>query len=412
MKPRQPVYIAGGAHTPFLGKGHPDFIWKQHPDYGHRDNPTLEELIHRVTREAFSAVGIRPSHVDCGFVGNFAGELFARQGHLGAILAGVHPDLAYKPYTRVEGASASGALALIAGVDAIASGANVVLVVGAEIQTSHSAKVGADYLARATHYERERALDSFTFPCLFARRAKAYFERYTGTPEDLTTIVRKAYGNAAQNPYAHMQAVMLNPEGDEIFLENPEYRYSLRASDCSPLSDGASCVILVSSQGLQRIGVAAAECVEMVSFGHTTGPLGEVQDLTHLDVTTAAAQRAYVGAGWNATDIEVAELHDCFSIAEILQYEALGFCRAGEGLRLAREGSTSRDGSIPVNCGGGLLGFGHPPGATGVKQALEIFRQMNGLCGDYQLPSLPVRGLSASMGGDDRTAVVILYRKV
>ncbi|MCI0650378.1 MAG: hypothetical protein L0Z55_00695 [Planctomycetes bacterium] len=419
MHPARPVYVVGGAHTPFIGKFHPDFIWKGHPAFGKRENPTLEQHLHRAVREALENSGVAPAQVDRGIVSNFVGELFVGQGHLGAMLAGAHPDLAYKPFHRVEGACASGALALVSGIEAIAAGANLVLVAGVEVQTTVGAKQGADFLARAAHYAREREIDPFTFPCLFARRAKAYFERHGGTTADLAPIVLKAYTNAARNPYAHMRAAAMDlataaapSERNPNFLENPDYKEFLKVSDCSQVSDGASSVVLASPDGLEQVGVSANEAVEIVAFGHATGPLGEVNDLTVLDVTRHAVQQAYLSAGWNATDVGVAEVHDCFSITEALMYEALGFCAEGDGVRFGADGNTTLTGSIPVNTGGGLMGFGHPVGATGVKQALEIYRQMLGLCGDYQLATPPERGVAANMGGDDRTSVVTLYQRV
>ena len=417
MKPERLTYIAGGAHTPFIGKFHPDFIWKKHPDFGKRENPTLEEYIHSVVRDALDAVGLDPALVDRGIIGNFVGELFSSQGHLGAMVAGAHPDLAYKAFHRVEGACASGGLALLSAIDAIAAGADIVLALGAEVQTTVSAKVGADYLARAAHYTRERDIDPFTFPCLFARRMKAYFEKYGGEPSDVAPIVVKAYSNAAKNPHAHMREVGMELDAaseasdrNPAFLENEEFRDFLKVSDCSQVSDGASCVVVASATGLEKMDRKPSDAIEVAATGHATGPLGEVKDPRVLDVTRHAVQQAYGSAGCNATDIEVAEVHDCFSITEALMYEALGLCRPGEGVGYGAAGESALDGSVPVNTGGGLMGFGHPVGATGVKQALEIFRQMRGLCGDYQLEKRPTRGIAVNMGGDDRTAVVTLYR--
>ncbi|NCG56335.1 MAG: hypothetical protein GWP35_05485, partial [Proteobacteria bacterium] len=150
------VTIAGGAITPFIGKFHPDFIWKKHPDFGTRENPTLEQYIHEVALGACQNVGIDPALVDRGYVGNFVGELFSNQGHLGSMAAAAHEGLNYTPFTRVEGACASGGLGIAAGVDAIQAGADIVLVIGAEVQTTRNAKEGADFLARASHYETER----------------------------------------------------------------------------------------------------------------------------------------------------------------------------------------------------------------------------------------------------------------
>ena len=417
MKTNRPVYVVGGAHTPYIGKFHPDFIWKKHPDFGKRENPTIEEHLSRAVNDAFAATGIDPEHIDYGVASNFVAELFVNQAHLGSMMARAHPALKYKPFTRVEGACASGALALVAGMNAIAAGADLVLVAGVEVQTTVSAREGADYLARASHYANERGMDDFTFPCMFARRMKHYLEKYGGSPADLAPIVVKAYSNAAKNPNAHMRGVGMELENAQNasdrnpnFLGNEEYNPFLKVSECSQVSDGASAVILASPEGLEKMNIAPK--VEIVARGHAVGPLGEVDDFTKLDVTRYAADQAYGSMGWNAEDIDVAEVHDCFSIAEVLMTEALGFCAPGEGIAFGAAGETSLTGKIPVNTGGGLMAFGHPVGATGVKQALEIYRQMTGACGDYQLAETPSRGLTANMGGDDRTSVVMLYQKV
>ncbi|MEM7264219.1 MAG: hypothetical protein AAF488_19700, partial [Planctomycetota bacterium] len=401
------------------GKFHPDFIWKKHPDFGKRDNPDIEHYLTQPARTTFEELGIDPRVVDGGVASNFVGECFVNQGHLGSMMVRAHPDLEGKPFHRVEGACASGALALVSGLNMIAGGLDVVLVAGGEVQTTVNAKEGADYLARASHYQMQREIDPFTFPCLFARRMKAYCEKYDLDPGAVAPIVVKAYENAAKNPDAHMREVGMDLEkarhasdSNPVFLDNEEFRDFLRISDCSQVSDGGSCVILASGEGLNRMGIHPKETVEIVAYGHATGALGEVNDLCELDVTAQAAQQAYGSAGWNATDVQVAEVHDCFSITEALMYEALGFCQPGEGVAFGAEGETSLTGSIPVNTGGGLMAFGHPVGATGVKQALEMLRQMKGRCGDYQMASAPSRGITANMGGDDRTSVVTLYRNV
>lgn len=418
MKPPRPVYVAGGAHTPFIGKFHPDFIWKKHPDFGKKENPSLEEYFRIVTDQVFGELKMDPAVVDRAVVGNFVGELFSNQGHLGSMLIAAVPGLKYKPSHRVEGACASGGLAIQSGIDAIAAGADVVLVVGAEVQTTRNAKEGADFLARAAHYEKERGIDPFTFPCMFARRMKAYVEKYGGDAGDVAPIVVKAYENAAKNPNAHMREVGMKLETARTasdknpnFLENEEFNSFLKISDCSQVSDGASCAILASAQGLEKLGRSAADCSQIVASGHAAGPLGDVGDLTDMDVSRAAVAQAYDSSGWSASDIQVAEVHDCFSITEALMYEALGLCGAGEGVRFGAEGHTTLDGKVPVNTGGGLMAFGHPVGATGVKQVIEIHRQLHGLCGDYQIGGSPTRGATVNMGGDDRTSVVTLIEK-
>ena len=417
MKPLRPVFLLGGAHTPFIGKFHPDFIWKGHPDFGKRRNPTIEEHLHKAVRDALAATGVPASAVRKGYVGNFTGEIFAQQGHLGSSLAAADPAFRNKAFSRVEGACASGGLALIAAVDAVGAGFDVALAAGVEVQTTLSAKEGADALARAAHYPTQRSIDPFTFPCMFARRTKAYLETFGLSEEDLAEVVLKAYANASKNPYAHMRAFKMTPEyaraaseKNPRFLENPQYRDWMKVSDCSQVSDGASCALLVSEAGLRSLGKSRDQAVEIAAYGHATAPLAEDVDLLDLATTRAAAAEAYADSGTAPEAIQVAEVHDCFSIAEILMYEAIGFAPRGRGIGIVKDGTTTLAGSRPVNTGGGLLAFGHPVGATGVKQAVEIWRQMKGLCGDYQIRRTPAWGLTANMGGDDRTAVVTIYR--
>ncbi|MFQ5700892.1 MAG: thiolase domain-containing protein [Acidobacteriota bacterium] len=417
MKPRRSVYIVGGEHTPFIGKHHPDFIWKGHPDFGKKRNPTIQEHLYRATLGALERSGVPAEMVQKGFVGNFTGEIFVQQGHLNAMLAGAHPSFDLKPFTRVEGACASGGLALVGGIDAVCAGYDVVLVTGVEVQTTLSAREGADALARASCYATERGLDDFTFPCMFARRMRVYCERFSLTPADIAPVVVKAYENASKNPNAHMRAFKMTldhartaSDSNPQFLKNPEYRDWLKVSDCSQVSDGASAAVLMSEEGLARCGKRAADAVQIAAYGHATAPLDGERDFTFLTTTAAAAAEAYRDACVGPADINVAEVHDCFSIAEIQMYEALGFAGPGKGLDLVLDGTVTLQGRLPVNTGGGLMAFGHPVGATGVKQAVEIYRQLRGLAGDYQVPGDASIGLAANMGGEDRTAVVTVYR--
>lgn len=412
------VFVLGGDHSTFIGKHHPDFIWPKHPEFGKRENPTLAEHLKAAVDGALASAGVSAADVERGFVGNFVGELFIKQGHLGALVAGLYPEFEYKSFMRVEGACASGGLALAAGIDAIQAGADVVLVCGAEIQTTVSAREGADFLARAADYTSERGLDDFTFPCLFARRSKAYKEAFNTGDEGAAHVTAKAYRQAARNPKAHMRTVKMSLEqalavsnSNPQFLTNPEYREHLKVSDCSQVSDGASALILVSEAALARFNKKTADAVEVLACAQACAPLGKVRDLTTLDTSTRAAAAAYKAANISPAQVEVAEVHDCFAITEVLMYEALGFAARGEGWKLAASGDTALEGRLPVNTGGGLLAFGHPVGATGVKQIVEVCRQMRGLSGDYQMAKRPSVGVAANMGGDDRTAVVTVLRQ-
>ncbi|MCO4762709.1 MAG: hypothetical protein KC502_14445 [Myxococcales bacterium] len=409
------AFVIGGHISPFIGKNHPDFVWKRHPDFGKRDNPGLEDYITGAVQGALDATGTPAAAVDKAWIGNFVGELFSSQGHLGAAVAGAHPGLVNKPIMRVEGACASGGLAFSSALDAIAAGADVTLVVGAEVQTTASARTGGDYLARASHYSRQRSIDDFTFPALFARRIKAYHEAHGLTESDLAHVSVKAYTNANKNPLAHMKAIEMTHEraageaGNPKFLTNPDVRDFLKVSDCSQVSDGGAALVLVSEAGLAKLGKTESDAIEVLGLGHATGNLFVDGDPLTMGTTTAAAERAYATAGLSAADVQLAEVHDCFTITELLMMEALGFAAPGESMAQFKDGRTALTGELPINTGGGLVGFGHPVGATGVKQVLELYRQMKGQCGDYQIAKSIEIGMTANMGGDDKTAVVGLF---
>jgi acetyl-CoA acyltransferase len=413
------AYVLGGSITPFIGKGSPEFIWKRHPDFGVRENPTLEEYISKSVKDALAATGVPAASIDKAYIGNFIGELFSSQGHLGAALIGADPALHNKPSVRVEGACASGGLAFTCALDAIRAGSDIVLVAGAEVQTTASARTGGDYLARASHYARQRSIDDFTFPALFAKRTKAYLEAFPEvTNEDIARVSVKAYENANRNPLAHMKAVKISLEHASAasdrnpnFLTNEEYKPFMKVTDCSQVSDGGAALILVSEEGLAKLGKTPSDAVEVLAATQTTSSLYVDGDPTALTTVEAAAKAAYAQTNLGPSDIQVAEVHDCFAITEIMMYEALGFAEHGKGAALVREGATEIDGRIPVNTGGGLIGFGHPVGATGVKQILEVSRQLKGECGDYQVPNSPKIGMTANMGGDDKTVVVTILRR-
>jgi acetyl-CoA acyltransferase len=419
MRPTRPVYIAAQALTPFIGRGSPHFIMKGHADFGKRDNPTLEDHIASVVRTLLAEYGIDPSLIQRGYIGNFAGELFCQQGHLGAMVARADARLAGIGFARVEAACASGGVGIVNAMESIQAGLDVVLVVGAEVQTTVRAREGADYLARAAHYTTERAIDDFTFPALLARRAKAYKEAYGLTERDLAHFSVKAYSNANRNPLAHMHTVKMTLEQAETvsdtnpnILQNPALKPHLKVSDCSQVSDGGAAVILASEAGLRKLGRAPADCIRVCSYGFCTNPLGQVQDLLRLDTAAAATGEALRDSSITPHDVQVAEVHDCFTIAELLMYEAIGWTEQGRGKELLLSGRTSLEGDIPVNPGGGLVGFGHPVGTTGVKQVAEIYRQMKGLCGDYQIQRELHTGLTVNMGGDDRTVVSLVLENV
>jgi len=196
-----------------------------------------------------------------------------------------------------------------------------------------------------------------------------------------------------------------------MFLSNTEYKDYLRLTDCSQVSDGASAILLASEEGLRKAGIPMSECVEVIGAAYGCGNLYEdAADLAVMDTAAAVVGRLYRETDLRVEDVHVAEVHDCFSIAELLMYEAIGLAPHGKGATVAKEGVSLLDGKLPVNTGGGLMAFGHPVGATGVKQLHEIYRQMKGQCGDYQMARVPEIGLTVNMGGDDKTIVSTALR--
>jgi len=416
------VFVVGGHTTRFLGKGNPAFIWKKHPDFGKKENPSLRDMLVESVQGALKSVGpkaLPAALLDRCYVGNFAGELFNQQGHLGSALSAADSAFMYKPSMRIEGACASGGLAMMAAIDGLRGGtSDLALVAGVEQQTTASARDGGLFLARAADFHRQSGIDDFTFPCLLARRTAAYAKKFSDFQmDDLNYIVEKAYTNGNKNPNAHMHAVKINYDKAKVsdrnpnFLSNEDFKPYCRLTDCSQVSDGGSALILANEEGLKKAGVDVSSCVEILQCEAGCGNLYEdPADMTVMDTAQAVVSRVYEKAGVSVNDVNVAEVHDCFSIAEVLMYEAMGLAAHGKGGDVCKDGITTLDGRLPVNTGGGLIAFGHPVGATGVKQVHEIFRQMKGQCGEYQIKNQPELGLTVNMGGDDKTIVSMLIK--
>ena len=344
--------------------------------------------------------GIDIEDIECAYVGNYSSDLFENQGHTAPILAdwlGMTP----MPVTRIENACASSGSALREGVMAIASGLyDIVLVGGMEKMTNLSTESVTDVLASAADglYEVPAGL---TFPGIFGALAKAHMDRYETNLDHLLKVGIKNHRNGALNPKAQFNESIRDlmerrkaraqqrgqpvPEwGDEMdFLNDPQANpwiaWPLRLYDCAPISDGAACVLLVPSELALSF---TDKPVQIAGTGQATGrPLHDAEELTSLPAAKVAASRAYEMAGLTAQDVQVAEVHDCFTIAEIIATEDLGFFEPGEGPRAVDEGRTALDGDKPINTSGGLKAKGHPVGASGIAQVIEIFHQLRGEAG-------------------------------
>lgn len=340
-------------------------------------------------------------HVDSITVGCMSPGLFIGQEHLGALLAD-ELGMAGVPATRVESACASGGVALKAGFAEVAAGlADIVLVTGVEKMTDVSGDECTSALAAAADAELE-VFYGATFPGLYAMMARAHMARWGTTREQLAMVAVKNHRHGALNPHAqYRQEITVKDVTESAKVAEP-----LNILDCSPITDGAAAVVL-AELGVARTLAKGRPIVRITGVGHATDriALQSRADLTTLPATTLAAQRAFKAAGKSPNDVHLAEVHDCFTIAEILVIEALGLCKPGEGGSQAASGRTALGGELPVNPSGGLKSKGHPVGATGVAQAGEITTQLRGAAGKRQVAGARV-GLTQNMGGTGASTVV------
>jgi acetyl-CoA C-acetyltransferase len=345
-------------------------------------------------------------HIDSMYIGSMSSGLFVGQEHLASQLSdylGVTP----LPATRVESACASGGLAVRMGFMDVASGmSDIVLVSGIEKMTDVSGGDATYALGTAADQEYE-CYNGITFPGLYAMMARAYMNKYGMTREQLAHVAVKNHNHGSLNPRAQFpMKVTVEQVLGSVMVSDP-----LRILDCSPITDGAAAIILCPLEMAPKITDKAP--VKIVGTGAATDTIAyhDRDDLTVLNATTKAAEMAYKMAGVGPKDIDLVEVHDCFTIAEILVIEALGLVEKGEGKSAAETGLTALGGKIPVNCSGGLKSKGHPVGATGVAQMVELAEQLRGECGDRQCES-PKRGLAQNMGGSGGSTVVHIVEVV
>lgn len=372
--------------------------------FGVLEGVALRELFAEAVDKATTDAGIPKKDIQAVFAGCFIPEMLVHQGHTAPLLADF-AGLRGLPATRHEAACASGAVALRAGIMAIESGLyDTVLVAGAEKMTSVSTAKATEALAAAADDEFESSM-GLTFPGVFAMAAVAHMQKYGTTEEDMALVAVKAHKNASTNPYAQFQK--------EITLEkamNPRYvAWPLKLFDCSPISDGAAAVVLSSQERAKKY---ADVSVKIVGTGQASASMDLCgrTDLTSFEASVRASKEAYKMAKLEPRDIDFAVVHDCFTIAEIIATEDIGFFKPGEGTKALREGVTARDGSKPVNPDGGLKAVGHPVGATGVKQAVVCFKQLTGQAGPNQVPKYN-SAIMHNFGGTGATCVCNIFRR-
>ncbi len=409
---RKKIFACAGFYTMALGTGRKEF----HPK---KPRPGIEHYIKEAGIGSINQI-TDPENIEEGIIGNFVAERFCRQGNLGGFFPMMHPTFQYKPCMRVEGACDSGGLALVSSIKTIlADVADVVLCIGVEVQNSVKAIYGADYLAAAGWFSGERKEGhAYFFPDQFSQRTGACFEKFGH--DKIREGMAQWYVNAIENARRNSKAQEFHNENPDLFATgmtqpNPKvFCEHINVFDCSKVSDGGAALIFASEEGLKKIGVDRKDAVEVVSYAQvqdnlTTPP----PDLTKLSTCMIAAERAYERASIKPGDLGVLDVHDCFTIAGLLAVEAAGFAGYGEGADFVKHGHTKITGGIPTNTSGGLIGYGHPTGATGVRQAVDVVHQLLGKAGDYQvgIDSNRPYGMISSMGGNDKTIVAMIFRK-
>ncbi len=365
-----------------------------HSRFGKAEAPDTETLMAEVVPQALDHAGIAPEDVDGIFVGVFNNG-FARQDFQGALVAMGDERFAHTPATRYENACATGSAAMHGAMDFIESGrGRIALVVGAEKMTATPNVEVGDILLGCS-YRKEEADVQGGFAGLFGQIADKYFQRYGDRSEELAMIAAKNHGNGVANPYAHMRKDFDTAFCNTVSDKNPRVAGPLRRTDCSLVSDGAAVLVLADEE-------AAAGMARAIAF-RARAQANDIMAMSHRDVlefrgARMAWAKAFDQSGLTLDDLSLVESHDCFTIAELIEYEAMGLAEPGEGHRVIREGITRKDGRLPVNPSGGLKAKGHPIGATGVSMHVMAAMQLAGEAEGMQVPDAKLAGVF-NMGG-------------
>jgi acetyl-CoA C-acetyltransferase len=383
--------IVGWAHSPF----------------GKLSDETVESLIVRVAGDALADAGIGPEDVDEIVLGHFNAG-FSTQDFTASLVLQASPDLRFKRATRVENACATGSAAVHQGIKAIDAGAaRIVLVVGAEqMTTTPAAEIGRNLLKAS--YVREEADIDGGFAGIFGKIAGLYFQKWGDQSDALAMIAAKNHKNGVGNPYAQMRKDLGYDFCRTESEKNPFVAGPLKRTDCSLVSDGAAAVVLADVDTALRLKKAiafrAAEHVQDFL------PMSK-RDILKFDGCAHAWKQALSKAGLKLGDMSFVETHDCFTIAELIEYEAMGLTAEGQGARAVLEGWTQKDGKLPVNPSGGLKAKGHPIGATGVSMHALCAMQLTGTAGDLQVKNARLGGIF-NMGGTSVANYVSILERI
>ena len=370
--------------------------------FGRREGLTWGELFQEAFAETLErSPKLDPKSIQALFVGTMS-EGFENQGHYGAAAA-TRAGLLPRPAIRTEAACASSGAALRFGLSTIMSGMHdVVLVVGAEKMTTKSTAEATGLIGAAAdaHIDQRSGL---TFPGFFGLMQVLHMKKYGSSLEDYANISVKNHRNGYRNPKAHFNKLVTL----EKALESRIVSWPVRVYDCAPISDGAACLVVAKPEIARRLSDTR---IDIIGHGFACDSISAAEkDYSKVTFTAnvEAGREAFQMAGLRAEDIDLAEVHDCFTSSELLAYEDLGFCKKGEGHMMVRNGEAERGGRIPINVSGGLKSKGHPVGATGSAQLYEMYLQLNGLAESRQVEDAEI-GLTHNLGGCGTTAVVTI----
>ncbi|HSE41240.1 MAG TPA: thiolase domain-containing protein [Acidobacteriota bacterium] len=367
---------------------------------------SLKSLIAEASKKAIQDAKIESSAIQAFYLGNFAATGFNNQNHVAPYAATAIGLKNHIPTVRTEAACASSGAALREATIAVASGLyDYVLVGGVEKMNTVETPRVTEYLAQAADWETEAKIGA-TFPSMFALMAQRHMHEFGTRREHISAVAVKNHANGAKNPDAHMQKeiTLEKAMNSQVMVAEP-----LNLFDCSLITDGAAAVVVCASE----LAANHAEIpIEIIGHGQASDSfcMYMKEDITRFDATIAAAKRAYEMANVKPDDIDVVEVHDCFTIAEIIAIEDLGFCKKGYGGPFSYEGMTAIGGKIPVNTSGGLKSKGHPVGATGIAQVAELVLQLRGQAGPRQVQNAEL-ALSHNLGGSGASCVVHILRR-
>ena len=375
-----------------------------HSRFGRRTDVNIGELAFESIKQAIDDAGVERRDIGNVVVGSAGGWY---EESLPAVVVGEYAGLSGAGTMRVEAACASGSAAVKAAYNSILSGeTEVAMAVGVEKMTEVDSPTSVELIGRAGSYTWEFENYGMTFPAYYALYAVAHMNQFGTTQEDLARVSVKAHRYGASNPLAHFQK--------EITLEkamgSQMVAWPLKLYDACPLSDGSATVVLASEEAAKKL-TDTPVWIRGVGYSSDTANLSRRGNYVGLRAAVEAAARAYAMAKVSPGDIDVATAHDCFTIAELMAYEDLGFCKKGEGAKMVREGETELGGRIPVNLDGGLKAKGHPIGATGVSMAVEITKQLRGEAGRRQAQIKKGLGLTHNIGGTGHYAYVTVYSR-